>query len=186
MERRLAVLLSLLILSLGALTLTWSTTSSYIRVVIDGLLLPFKVARLVALPPDETLTLPVEGVRVRDIADTWGEARSDGRTHEGQDIFAPRGTPIYPAARGYVVRVGENRLGGRSVFILGEGGRRYYYAHLDAYGEDAKLGTLVTEASVIGYVGNTGNAAGTPPHLHFGVYDNGPMNPYPYLVDRAP
>lgn len=129
--------------------------------------------------------MPVDGVRVRDIADTWGSARSEGRRHEGQDIFAERGTPVRPSARGYVVRVGENRLGGNIVFVLGAGARGYYYAHLDAHGPDAVIGRLVSPESVIGYVGNTGNAERTSPHLHLGVYEDGqPRNPLPLLSDR--
>ena len=147
--------------------------------------LPFKVALLAAREPDRELSVPVEGVRVKQIGDSWHAARSGGRLHEGQDIFAKRGTPVRPAAEGYVVRVGESALGGKTVWVVGAGGRRYYYAHLDSYAEALAVGDYVTGESVLGYVGTTGNAAGTSPHLHFGVYaTGGAVNPLPLLKDR--
>ena len=148
--------------------------------------LPFKVAALGMREPDHRLALPVGGVRVRQVANTWGAGRSEGRRHEGQDIFAPRGTPVYSATEGYVWRVGQNRLGGNVVYVVGAGGRGYYYAHLDAFAPEISAGDYVTTETVLGYVGTTGNAAGTPPHLHFGVYaPGGAINPLPLLVDRS-
>lgn len=91
---------------------------------------------------------------------------------------------MYAATKGYVVRVGENNLGGTIVFTMGPGGVRYYYAHLDAVANGIQHGSEVTTDTVLGFVGDSGNASGTPPHLHFGVYDNGPQNPYQLLVDR--
>lgn len=147
--------------------------------------LPLKIARLSAQDPDAVLVMPVEGVLVRQVADTWGAPRPGGRAHEGQDIFAERGTPIYSATRGYAVSIGEGGLGGKKIFVVGAAGRRYYYAHLDAFSETLKPGDYVTPETVIGYVGDTGNAKGTPPHLHFGVYaSGGATNPLPLLVDR--
>ena len=147
--------------------------------------LPFHVARLSARDPDTALVMPVEGVRVRQVADTWGAPRSGGRKHEGQDIFAERGTPIFSATDGYVLSVGEGGLGGKKIFVLGAGGRRYYYAHLDAFAEELRAGDRVTPQTLLGYVGNTGNAATTPPHLHFGVYGSGgALDPLPLIVER--
>ena len=83
-----------------------------------------------------------------------------------------------------MIRAGVNNLGGNSVLAVGPGGVRYYYAHLDSIADGITFGTEVTADTVIGFVGNSGNASGTPPHLHFGVYENGPQNPYPLLVDR--
>lgn len=146
--------------------------------------LPYRVARLQALPPDTELLMPIDGLRVRDVADTWGEARSEGRTHEGVDIFAPRGTPVFAVADGYVLRTGSNNLGGIYVFTVGAGGRRYYFAHLAAVADGLNRGDEVTTDTVLGFVGNTGNASATPPHLHLGVYERGgPINPYPLLVE---
>jgi murein DD-endopeptidase MepM/ murein hydrolase activator NlpD len=144
--------------------------------------LPFRLAALAVKAPDESLRMPVEGVSAERVTDTWHAPRSGGRKHEGQDIFAKRGTPVRPATEGYVVRVGENNLGGKVVFIVGAGGRTYYYAHFDSHAEGIEVGDYVTPRDVIGYVGTSGNAAGTPPHLHFGVYaGGGAINPLPLL-----
>ena len=130
-------------------------------------------------PASSSLPDPLPGVRY---ADTWGGARSEGRSHEGVDIFAARGTPIRSTTLGVVNRIGENRLGGRTVTVTGPGGYHHYYAHLERY-PALKVGDWIDAGTVIGYVGDSGNAAGTPPHLHYGVYT--PMwsavNPYPLL-----
>ncbi len=98
--------------------------------------------------------------------------------------------PIYAATEGYVWRKGTSNLGGTVVWVVGAGARRYYYAHLNAYG-DPEEGNFVTPETVIGYVGNTGNARTTPPHLHFGVYygsrrtcNRVVIDPLPLLVNR--
>lgn len=148
--------------------------------------LPFKVAMLAAEEPDRQLAMPVEGVRVRAVGDSWHAPRSGGRLHEGQDIFAARGTAVRSAAEGYVVRLGETALGGNTVWVAGAGGRNYYYAHLDSYAPGLAVGDYVTTETVLGFVGTTGNAAGTAPHLHFGVYaPRGVVNPLPLLSDRG-
>jgi murein DD-endopeptidase MepM/ murein hydrolase activator NlpD len=67
-----------------------------------------------------------------------------------------------------VLRVGNNQLGGRVVWVLGPGAQRHYYAHLDRFA-DVSAGMRIEAGTVLGYVGTTGNAAGTPPHLHYGV-----------------
>lgn len=152
--------------------------------IAKELALPYRIARLSLLEPDEELLMPVYGILVRDISDTWGEARSEGRTHEGVDIFAPRGTPVYAAAPGYVTRVSEGSRGGLFVFTVGAGGRRYYYAHLSRVALGIEEGEEVTTDTVLGFVGNTGNASGTPPHLHFGMYSRGAQNPFSLIVDR--
>ena len=146
----------------------------------------------VPLKRDSKLLMPVEGVTLSQVADTWGAARSEGRSHEGTDIFAATGTPVYSATPGYVYRIGTNPYGGNVITVVGGGGVRYYYAHLSAFNEDLQEGQHVTTDTVLGYVGNTGNAATTPPHLHFGVY-GGPFetcewqaeNPYNLLADRT-
>jgi murein DD-endopeptidase MepM/ murein hydrolase activator NlpD len=129
--------------------------------------------------------MPLEDVSKREIADTWAAPRGAGRQHEGQDIFARRGTPILSATRGIIYKIGENNLGGQTVSVIGSGGRIYYYAHLDSYARGIEVGDRVTTRTVLGYVGTTGNAQGTPPHLHFGVYTTtGAINPLPLLTDR--
>ena len=120
--------------------------------------------------------LPEQG-----LADTWGAARSQGRTHEGIDIFAPRGTPIQSTTQGIVSKVGNNNLGGRVVVVVGPGGAGHYYAHLEDYA-DISPNDWVNAGDIIGYVGDSGNAKGTPPHLHYGIYINGSaVNPYPLM-----
>jgi murein DD-endopeptidase MepM/ murein hydrolase activator NlpD len=145
------------------------------------------VAKLYTQNPDSRLAMPLENVRKQQIADTWGAPRGTNRTHEGQDIFAAKGTPILSATSGYVYNIGENNLGGQTVSVIGRGGRVYYYAHLDSYAPQLKEGDWVTTRTVLGYVGTTGNAQGTPPHLHFGIYaTGGAINPLPLLSDRMP
>lgn len=139
-----------------------------------------RYSALMAAPAPSNNSLPLPLPKVR-FADTWGGARSRGRKHEGVDIFAPRGTPILSTTRGKVLTVGPNTLGGRTVMILGPAGVRHYYAHLQRYA-DVKRGDWIPAGQVIGYVGDSGNAKGTPPHLHYGIYTpSGAVNPYPLL-----
>lgn len=141
------------------------------------------VGRLLALAPPAILPQPLDGARAR-MHDSWHAARSGGRRHEGVDIFAPRGTPVRSTTEGLVLRRGSNRLGGRVVWVLGPGGHRHYYAHLDGYSV-LRSGERVQPGTLLGYVGDSGNAKGTPPHLHYGIYTpSGPVNPYPMLERR--
>ena len=157
------------------------------REVAGKLSLGWKAASLRAKEPDLKLLMPVGGVRLKQVNDSWHAPRDGGnRRHEGQDIFARRGTPVYSATEGYLVRIGESHLGGRTVSVLGAGGRVYYYAHLDSYALNIAEGDYVTPETILGYVGTTGNAQGTPPHLHFAVYTStGAINPLPLLSDRS-
>ena len=136
-------------------------------------------------PGPETLPVPVDGVKARQVADTWGGIRSGGRKHRGVDIFAPRGTPVRSTTAGVVTRVGTVSLGGNAVWILGPGLRIHYYAHLDRFGA-FRPGDTVRAGDLLGYVGDTGNARGTPCHLHYGVYraPGWAINPWPLLADR--
>lgn len=129
------------------------------------------------------LPVPVQGVPRRGLVDTWGGARSGGRKHEGIDIFAVRNTPVLSSTRGIVLKVGINELGGNIVTVYGPGGYAHYYAHLEKYGKYEE-GDLVNPGDTLGYVGTSGNARGTPPHLHYGIYQpsGGAINPYPYLT----
>ena len=143
--------------------------------------------RLLRLPPPDTVPVPVQGIAARRIADTWGGARSGGRRHEGTDIFAPRGTPVTSATRGIVMRIGEGGIGGRVVWVLGPGGERHYYAHLDDWAPGLRRYQVVRSGDPLGVVGDTGNARGTPPHLHYGIYgEGGARNPHLRLRDPAP
>lgn len=131
------------------------------------------------LPTDDSLPSPLPG---QHLTDTWGGARSEGRRHEGIDIFAPRNTPIKATTQGVVSKVGDDRLGGKVVVIVGPGGAGHYYAHLEDYA-DISPNQWIEVGDTVGYVGDSGNAKGTPPHVHYGVYINGSaVNPYPLLI----
>lgn len=106
------------------------------------------------------------------------------RSHQGNDLFAARGTPVVAVEDGWVERVSTNRLGGLVVWTRGRSGYRYYYAHLDS-AADLTGGNEIVAGTVVGTVGDSGNARGTPPHLHFEIHPpggGGAIDPYPILV----
>lgn len=108
----------------------------------------------------------------------YGFPRSGGRLHQGNDVFAPRGTPVRAPVSGRAEQT-PNAVGGNAVQLRGNDGNRYYFAHMDSYGQ---AGT-VKAGDVIGYVGNSGNAITTPPHLHLEVHPDGgsAINPFPTI-----
>jgi murein DD-endopeptidase MepM/ murein hydrolase activator NlpD len=123
---------------------------------------------------------PVSGRDTTAIGSWYGDSRDGGRRrHEGLDIFAPRGTPVVAAADGVVRSTRRNRLGGNVVWLRDVFGRSHYYAHLDS--QAVRRGQRVQAGDTLGFVGNTGNARTTPPHLHFGMYSSGSFDPYPAL-----
>ena len=146
---------------------------------------PHIANRLKAMSLPTRLPIPVENVKTRHLKDTWGASRSSGRTHEGIDILAPKGTKVYSTTDGLIGSMKDNNLGGKVIWILGPAGTWHYYAHLDAHKRGLKQGDFVKKGAHIGYVGNTGNARHTAPHLHYGLYlsgrGRGAVNPYPYL-----
>jgi murein DD-endopeptidase MepM/ murein hydrolase activator NlpD len=123
--------------------------------------------------------------------DTFGAPRSDveGGWHHGDDIFAPLGAPVLAVADGVVFSVGLNKIGGNRLWLQDKAGNQFYYAHLSAYTPLARNGTQVHAGDVLGFVGNTGDAAGGPYHLHFEVHPasllflgyDGAVDPTPYL-----
>jgi len=132
------------------------------------------------------LEVPVHGVKRPALRSSFGEPRSGHRKHAGIDIFAHRGTPVIAAAEGMVVRIGTtDRLGGNTVWVAGKPSTLYYYAHLDHFAKGLRVGDHVERGDLVGYVGNTGNARTTPPHLHFGMYPAvrafWPVDPAPLL-----
>jgi murein DD-endopeptidase MepM/ murein hydrolase activator NlpD len=138
------------------------------------------------LPPAEALPVPVSGVSARQVAATFGAPRGRDRRHAGVDIFASRGTPVHSATRGIVVSIRDAGLGGRHVWVLGPARERYYYAHLDDWALGLRIGDVIATGDPLGTVGDTGNASGTPPHLHFGIYGHdGARDPLPLLRDGA-
>ena len=140
--------------------------------------------RLAAMPAPTTLAMPMGHLTPAALRDTWQAARPPNRRHEGIDIFAKRGTPVLSTTEGVVLSLGENALGGQVAWVLGPGGQRHYYAHLDRFA-DVRKGDRIAAGAILGFVGNTGNARTTPPHLHYGVYTSaGAINPFPLLKGR--
>ncbi len=144
----------------------------------------------VTVEAEPMLGFPVEGRGMQAILSVFGAPRDGGRReHRGVDIFAPRGTPVLAARAGRVRGVRDTNLGGKVVWLRhgeagqppGEGSRdaRTYYAHLDS--QYVRDGDWVEQGDTVGFVGNTGNARTTPPHLHFGLYSGGALDPYPFL-----
>jgi murein DD-endopeptidase MepM/ murein hydrolase activator NlpD len=107
-------------------------------------------------------------------------------THQGVDIVAAEGTELYAAERGIVTQLSSGGLGGNGLWLKGESGTYYYYAHLSAYVLGLAAGQLVEAGQLVGYVGHTGDAYG--PHLHFEVHPNGgaAVDPYPILLAADP
>ena len=134
---------------------------------------------------------PVSGASNGSIGSFYGAARDGGRrSHEGVDIFAPKGTPVVAPVDGHVSRVGTNNLGGKVVWMRDmERGHSYYFAHLDS--QLVQSGRRVRQGDTLGLVGNTGNARTTPPHLHFGIYQRGSKDPLSFIqtleeIERLP
>jgi len=130
---------------------------------------------------DASLNFPVPGKDFNSISSFFGDPRDGGRRrHEGVDIFVPRGTPALAVGPGRVSRTGNNRLGGKVIWVTDhERGYNYYYAHLDS--QLVYPGMRVQAGDTLGLIGNTGNAVTTPPHLHFGIYAFGRRSIDPYL-----
>ncbi len=153
--------------------------------LVESVTLPIKLMKLSMQEPDVQILMPVHGASISRMSNTWQAPRGTDRVHEGQDIFALRGTPVFSGTYGYVRRIDTTTIGGKIVFVTGAGGRRYYYAHLDRIAEGLRVGQEVLTDTVLGFVGNTGNAMTTPPHLHFGVYQSRvAIDPFALLVDR--
>jgi len=129
------------------------------------------------------LAFPVDGIENRGVQSFFGAARDAGRrSHHGIDIFAPRGTPVLAATDGVVRSTSPNRLGGNVVWLSDSRRRQtLYYAHLDRHA--VTEGQVVRTGDTLGFVGNSGNARTTAPHLHFGIYrrGQGPIDPWPWV-----
>ena len=147
------------------------------------------------VPPPEGLKLPVQGVTPNQLLDTYAEARGGGtRGHNAIDIMAPRGTPVFAAASGTVVKLFLSKDGGNTVYERSPDGKAiYYYAHLDGYAPGLVEGMAVTPGQVLGFVGSSGDADPGAPHLHFAImalapgetWSQGrPINPYRLLGGR--
>jgi murein DD-endopeptidase MepM/ murein hydrolase activator NlpD len=119
--------------------------------------------------------------------DSFGAPRMMGtgfeHAHQGTDIMAPSGTPLMACERGIITEMGSDVLGGTKLWLKGESGTYYYYAHLSAFADGLTVGAVVEAGDVVGRVGDTGNAKGGAPHLHFEIHPDGgtAVNPYPLL-----
>jgi murein DD-endopeptidase MepM/ murein hydrolase activator NlpD len=102
--------------------------------------------------------------------DSFGAPRADVSWHHGDDIFAPLGAPILAVADGTLFSVGWNNIGGLRIWLRDTAGNEFYFAHLSALATRTANGEPAQAGDVIGFVGNTGDARGTPPHLHFEIH----------------
>ena len=143
-----------------------------------------------ALADSLSLTIPVDGVMPWELRDTFGDPRV-GHAHEALDIMAPRGTPVLSAANGRVTKLHTSVRGGIMVYAS-DATDRYVlmYGHLDRYAEGLIEGMSLRSGQLIGYVGSTGDAVASGPHLHFAIgrgrpseawWKGDPVNPYPLL-----
>jgi murein DD-endopeptidase MepM/ murein hydrolase activator NlpD/SH3-like domain-containing protein len=143
----------------------------------------------ISITREPALRFPVQGRDSRQISSFFGAPRDAGRRrHEGVDIFAPKGTPALASVNGIITGVGSNSLGGNVAFLTdAERNIRLYYAHLDRW--NVSNGQHISVGDTIGFVGNTGNARTTGPHLHFGIYgfSDGATDPLPFIrLGRGP
>jgi len=138
-------------------------------------------AEAVSLPAGSSHIFPIRGPT--RFSDDWLVGRPGGRYHEGIDLFAARGTPVVAVGDGTLSRVGWNGLGGWRLWLRDGAGTEFYYAHLDAFAPAAREGASVRAGTVVGFVGDSGDAKGTSPHVHFEIHPGGggPIRPYPIV-----
>lgn len=126
-----------------------------------------KITPPVIASVDAGLVFPVADHGPEHVISVFGDKRGKSRLHQGIDIKAPRGTDVVATIDGFVERIKNGGSGGKCVYLRGRTGRLFYYAHLDDI--DVEEYTAVRAGEVLGQVGDTGNAKGTTPHLHFEV-----------------
>lgn len=142
------------------------------------------------------LQMPVAGVTRTAIVDSWGDARSEGRSHHGTDIMAAGGTPVLAAVGGTIEKLFQSRLGGTTLYQRSADGKwTLYYAHLAGYAPGVHEGQKVLPGQLLGFVGDTGDAGPGNYHLHFSLTRRAPgdkwwqgedVNAYPYLSRPTP
>lgn len=155
---------------------------------------PVMVVRPSTEIPSKPLLIPVVGIKASQLTDTYTNARSGGRIHDGIDIMAQRGTKVIAADDGTVVKLFYSNQGGLTVYQFDPTEKIvYYYAHLDSYAPGLVEGKQLRSGDPIGLVGSSGNASDAAPHLHFEVSVLGPekiwwkstaINPYPLLREH--
>lgn len=141
------------------------------------------------------LIVPVHGVSHRQLRDTYSAPRNGGRAHLALDIIAKKGTRVLAVDDGYLLRIADNELGGRTLYLTDPERRFvYYYAHLDKRVFGLEEGQKVRRGQLIGTVGTSGNAPKGAPHLHFQLlrmaagrqwWNGEPINPIPYLLRKG-
>ena len=154
---------------------------------------PVVVAEQVVVGPTG-LAIPVTGVKPDQLADTFDEARSQGRRHDAIDIMAAEGTPVIASADGTIEKLFNSVRGGTTIYERSPDQKwLYYYAHLSAYAPGLHEGQQVKRGQVIARVGHTGDASAEGPHLHFAIntmangehwWEGTPINPYPLLAGK--
>lgn len=151
------------------------------REKLESALTPRERAWAAALLERPRYAFPVGGES--EFADTYGAPRATTTTHIGVDIFAPYGTPVVAVADGRLYRVGTLKISGNRLWLRDEKGYRYFYAHMSDFAAASFNGADVKAGEVIGFIGSTGDAEQTPPHLHFEIHmPNGAVvNPTPYV-----
>jgi hypothetical protein len=142
---------------------------------------------LALIPSLESLGLPTLQVFPMQgrcgFTDTWGQSRSEGRSHEGTDVIGARGLALYATNDGVISKVSTGgRLGGNAIYVKIPNGTYFYYAHLDSFAPGMAAGVPVKAGQIIGYVGSTGT---TTPHLHFEVHPFGGAAVNPYAILKA-
>lgn len=119
----------------------------------------------------DKLIVPVAGVKPADLHDTFNDARSEGRIHDAIDIMAAQGTPVLAAADGEIARFFDSERGGITIYQFSHDKKlMYYYAHLQKRADEIQEHQFVRQGTVIGYVGDTGNAGAGNFHLHFAIW----------------
>jgi murein DD-endopeptidase MepM/ murein hydrolase activator NlpD len=154
---------------------------------------PARSGKLLKAPIDlDELGLPLAALRSSEVFDTFHQARDGGeRKHEAVDLMAPRGTPILAMTKGVIKKLFNSKPGGLTVYQFDDDEKYcYYYAHLDRYADGLEEGEVMERGGLIGFVGSTGNAPESAPHLHLAIFRLGsdkrwwegtPINPYPIL-----
>ena len=146
--------------------------------------------RVETTAPEPGIASPIRGVKASELRDTFNEVHN-GHRHEAIDISEPEGTPVRAVVDGTIKKLFLSKAGGNTIYEFDHGSVYcYYYAHLERYSNGLHDGMSVSQGDVIGYVGSTGNASPTAPHLHFAIYLLGPqkrwwkgspIDPYPIL-----